>query len=69
MTTYGTVFNETIRKLEREVHAAREAADSGDLWQSMAYLNAAHIKVEEARQLLLDVSRTAFERVFQERAS
>lgn len=65
--TYGEKYERLLTTIEHEVSVARDLSRSGDLWESMAHLDYLVQATEEARQLLLDVSKAAFARVMQSR--
>lgn len=64
---YAEKYQEILKRIDDEVEAARQVTAGGDLWHAMTHLDHAFDAVEEARQLLLDVSKTALERVMKEK--
>jgi hypothetical protein len=65
---YAERYQQLLAHIDREIAAARRVMNDGDLWEAMAHLDHAFKSTEEARQLLLNVSKTAFERVMKEKA-
>ena len=66
--TYGERYEQLLTTIEREVSVARDLSRGGDLWESMAHLDHLVDVSEQARQLLLDVSKAAFARVMDSKA-
>lgn len=65
--TNGEKFEKLLNQTIRELEAAKQVTAGGDLWQTMVHLDTVIENAEEMRGLLLEVSKTAFERVFKER--
>lgn len=66
--TFGEKYDVLSDRVHRELSAAETHIRNGDLWQTMVHLDVVIETAEEMRQLLLDVSKTAFERVMKEKA-
>lgn len=68
MTTYGEAYRNALDNAETSLKEARKADSGGDLWQGRINILDALRALREADTLLLQVSKTAFERVFDEKA-
>lgn len=65
--THGEQYDRLIKSAEKDLKKA-DPVLSGDIWDARIHLRHAQQALEEADALLLKVSKTAFERVFQEKA-
>lgn len=69
MPMYNEVWGNLMDEAKEELDKAEESAyPNGDLWESMVHLRVVERVVNEMQQLLINVSKTAFERVMVEKA-
>ena len=66
MPTYREIFKEKIRVAREEIERAEKLLDNdGDLWLGHYHLNEAKNTLDSSIELVLDVCRTAWDRVFE----
>ena len=59
---YAEKYENLLKTAEAQIVSAKEAV-YGDLWNAKVELTKARLNLEEAEALLIQVSKTAFERV------
>lgn len=64
--THGQEYDRLIKTAEEELKRVDPTA-YGDLWAARIHLRKAITALDQADELLLKVSKTAFERVFKEK--
>lgn len=68
MTTNGEMYGDFLAAAKSHIEQAQEVSYSGDLWNADDHILRAIQDLKSADAMLKEVSRTAFERVFKERA-
>lgn len=68
MTTYGSEFDGMISRAKNQMALLDQLQAEGDLWNMYVVLQKIEKEIVAAMELVLTVSKVAFERVMKERA-